>query len=153
MHKLSHKNKVMVVIVLKFAPVYICIVIASKFYSKKFFYCKYYRAYCMLCGRRSYSSRPDKILQASLFPFSRPYLHKQKNFYKEYKQIISIRDFRTLHKTWRRRLIIDQAWYRKQCYATGIVRTMSNFLRLRYILLGTAGAGAVGSKMVSMIIY
>ena len=105
----------------------------------------------MLCGKRSYSSRPDKILQASLFPFSRPYLQKQNGLYNEYKQIISIRDFRSLHKTWRRRLLIDQAWYRKQNYVTGIVRTMSNFLRLRYILLGTAGAGAVGSKLVSWL--
>jgi hypothetical protein len=107
--------------------------------------------YCALCGKRSYSSRPDKILQASLFPFARPHLHKQKNLYNEYKQIIAIRDFRSLHKTWRRRLLIDQAWYRKQSYVTGIVRTMSNFLRLRYILLGTAGAGAVGSKLVSRL--
>lgn len=105
----------------------------------------------MLCGKRSYSSRPEKILQASLLPFSRPYLHK--NFYKEYKQIISIRDFHALHKTWQRRLLIDQAWYRKQCYVTGIVRTVTNVLRLRYILLGTVGAGAVGTKMVSMVTY
>ena len=46
--------------------------------------------------------------------------------------------------------MIDQAWYRKQCYATGILRTMSNVLRLRYLLLGTAGAGAVGTKLVSI---
>lgn len=71
----------------------------------------------------------------------------QGNLYKEYQQI---RNFRTLSRRWRRKLVIDQASYRKQCYATGIVRIMANFLRLRYVLLGAVGAGAVGCKMVSV---
>ncbi|XP_028394093.1 dynamin-like 120 kDa protein, mitochondrial isoform X2 [Dendronephthya gigantea] len=105
-------------------------------------------AYCMLCGIRSFSSIPENILKAKLTSISKPQCHKRVNSYQEYKQIISIREFRTLHKTWRRRLLIDQAWYRKQCYATGIFRTVSNFLRLRYILLGTAGVGVLGTKMM-----
>ena len=107
----------------------------------------------MLCGKQSYSSRPERILKSTLLSFSRPYSRKQENLFREYKQIISIRNFHTFNKTWRRRLIIDQAWYRKQCYVTGIVRTMSNVLRLRYILLGTAGAGAIGTKVVSITMF
>ena len=45
--------------------------------------------------------------------------------------------------------MIDQASYRKRFFATRILQSMRHFLKLRYILLGSVGAGAVGTKVVS----
>lgn len=103
---------------------------------------------CLLCGQRNSSRRAENFLNSRILPFYKQQLGKQRYLSQEYKQIILIRNFRTFHKTWKTRLLIDQALYRKQFYATRIIQTMTHFLRLRYFLLGTVGAGVVGTKVM-----
>lgn len=108
----------------------------------------YFRASCVHCSKRSCTNQSKQVMKTTLVCPNQTSFVKQKNFCIFYKQMSSIRHLNTLHRTWTKRLLVDQGIYRKQFYVTNIVRTMSNLLRLRYVLLGTAGAGVIGSKMV-----
>lgn len=105
-------------------------------------------ACCLLCGKRSFSSKAENALSTRFLPFYKQRLNKQGYISQEFKHIILMRNFRTLHKTWKTRLLIDQASYRKQFFTTRIIHTVRHFLKLRYLLLGAVGAGVIGTKVM-----
>ncbi|EDO40358.1 predicted protein, partial [Nematostella vectensis] len=103
---------------------------------------------CLKCSQRALQQQVKKQLMSrygSGRPYHRYYLHTVLQMNK--RNVMHLRTLQPKSQLLMTKLLINKSLYGQRAITTHIIKTVVRLARVRYLVLGTAGAGAVAGKM------
>lgn len=121
------------------------------------YFCLFSSQHCEQCLKRNATEQAGRFLSrhATLHQLPQSNVSHQKH-YIHTLLILRQRNIRTFVRTPHgmfpdvTRTLINRSIKGERMFTTGVIRAVMRVARVRYILLGTAGAGGIAAKMVSL---